>query len=133
MKTRKASKFKLKLETQMQVRGPFCHLTILNLFLAFRKTVLKQDPFPLLGSKSGAVVRAFASHQCDLGSNPGVEAICGLSLLLVLVLSLAPRGFSSGTPVSPLFKNGHISTSFFSSSELLSIPWVNKLQFQFFK
>ena len=143
MKTRKASKFKLKLETQMQVRGPFCHLTILNLFLAFRKTVLKQDPFPLLGSKSGAVVRAFASHQCDLGSNPGVDAICGLSLLLVL--SLAPRGFPPGTPVSPLFKNqhfqipipsgthGHISTSFFSSSDLLSIPWVNKLQFQFFK
>ena len=33
-------------------------------------------------------------------SNPGVEAICGLSLLLVL--SFAPRDFSPGTPVSPL-------------------------------
>ena len=33
------------------------------------------------------------------GSNPGVDAICGLSLLLVL--SLAPRGFSPGTPVFP--------------------------------
>ena len=33
------------------------------------------------------------------GSNPGVEAICGLSLLLVL--SLAPRGFSPCTLVSP--------------------------------
>ena len=31
--------------------------------------------------------------------NPGVDAICGLSLLLVL--SLAPRGFSPGTPVFP--------------------------------
>ena len=30
---------------------------------------------------------------------PGVDAICGLSLLLVL--SLAPRGFSSGTLVFP--------------------------------
>ena len=53
----------------------------------------------LLGSKGGAVVRALASHQCGLGSNPGVDAICRLSLLLVL--SLAPRGFSLGTPVFP--------------------------------
>ena len=30
------------------------------------------------------MVRALASHQCGPGSNPGVEAICGLSLLLVL-------------------------------------------------
>ena len=36
------------------------------------------------GSKGGAVVRALASHQCGPGSNPGVDAICGLSLLLVL-------------------------------------------------
>ena len=46
------------------------------------------------------MVRAFASHQCGLGSNPGVDAICGLSLLLVL--SLAPRGFS--LRFSPLHK-----------------------------
>ena len=26
------------------------------------------------------VIRAFASHQFDLGSNPGVNAMCGLSL-----------------------------------------------------
>ena len=38
-------------------------------------------------------------EQCGPGSNPGVDAICGLSLLLVL--SLAPRGFSPGTPVFP--------------------------------
>ena len=44
-------------------------------------------------------MRALASHQCGSGSNPGVDAICGLSLLLVL--SLAPRGFSPGTPVFP--------------------------------
>ena len=49
------------------------------------------------GIKGGAVVRALASHQCGPGSNPGVNAICGLSLLLVF--SLAPRGFSPGTPV----------------------------------
>ena len=43
--------------------------------------------------------RAFGSHQCGPGLNPGVQAIYGLSLLLAL--SLAPRGFSSGTPVFP--------------------------------
>ena len=37
------------------------------------------------------------------GFNPGVDAICGLSLLLVLFLPL--RGFSPGTPVSPLLRN----------------------------
>ena len=37
------------------------------------------------------------------GTHPGVDAICGLSLLLV-TLSLAPRGFSPGTPIS-LLKN----------------------------
>ena len=52
-----------------------------------------------VASKGGAVVRALASHQCGPGSNPGVDAICGLSLLLVL--SFAPRGFSPGTPVFP--------------------------------
>ena len=51
------------------------------------------------GASDGAVVAALASHQCDASSNPGVDAICGLSLLLVL--SLAPRGFSLGTPVFP--------------------------------
>ena len=51
------------------------------------------------GARDGAVVRALTSHQCGPGSNPGVNAICGLSLLLVL--SLAPRGFSPGTPVFP--------------------------------
>ena len=51
------------------------------------------------GARDGAVVRALASNQCGLGSNPGVDAICGLSLLLVL--SFAPRGFSPGTPVFP--------------------------------
>ena len=45
------------------------------------------------------MVRALAFHQCGPGSNPGVDTICGLSLLLVL--SLAPRGFSPGTPVFP--------------------------------
>ena len=52
-----------------------------------------------MGSKDGAVVRALASHHCGPGPNPGVDTICGLSLSLVLFL--APRGFSPGTPVFP--------------------------------
>ena len=45
------------------------------------------------------MVRALTSHQCGPGSKPGVDAICWLGLLLVL--SLAPGGFSPGTPVFP--------------------------------
>ena len=65
----------------------------------------------LWGSRDGEVVKALASHQCVLGSIPGPGVICGLSLLLVLFL--APRGFSPGTPVfpspqkPPLLKNQH--------------------------
>ena len=61
------------------------------------------------GSKAGAVVRALASHQCGLGSNPNVDAICGLSLLLVL--SLTPRGFSPGTLVFPSPQKPTLSNS----------------------
>ena len=43
------------------------------------------------------VVRAFAFYQCRLGCNHDVDDACGLKLLLVL--SLAWRGFSLGTPV----------------------------------
>ena len=49
--------------------------------------------------RDGVVVRALASQQRGPGSNPGVDATCGLSLLLLL--SFAPRGFSPGTPVFP--------------------------------
>ena len=53
--------------------------------------------FFLFGKQRGEVMRALASHQCGLGSNPGVDFICRLSLMLVL--SLTPRGFSPGIPV----------------------------------
>ena len=45
------------------------------------------------------MVRALVFHQCGLGSNPGINTICELRLLLVLSFSL--RGFSPGTPVFP--------------------------------
>ena len=55
-------------------------------------------------------VRALASHQCGPGSNPCVDAICGLSLLLVL--SLALRGFTRVLRFSPLLKNQHFQLKF---------------------
>ena len=44
-------------------------------------------------------MRALASHQCGPGSTPGPVVMCGLVLLLVLVL--ATRSFSPGSPVFP--------------------------------
>ena len=68
---------------------------LLHTGLVFCQTAIKD----CWGARDGAVVRALASHQRGPGSTPGVDAICGLSL--VLVLSFAPRGFSPGTPVFP--------------------------------
>ena len=82
-------------------------MRVIHFFYSAVKAISKLDyeswtriTFSLcMRSKSGEVVRALASHQCGPGLNPGVQAIYGLSLLLAL--SLAPRGFSSGTPVFP--------------------------------
>ena len=52
------------------------------------------------GSKGGAVVRELASHQYCPSSNPGVDAICGLSFV-VGFLPCSERFFSPGTPVLP--------------------------------
>ena len=88
------------------------------------------------GSKGGAVVRALVSHQCGPGSTPDVDAICGLSLLLVL--SLAPRGFSPGTPVFPSTQKPTLpnSKSIWKARTRFNefvrtpkcAPWVSKLQ-----
>ena len=59
------------------------------------------------GSEGGALVIALASHQCGPGSNLSVEAICGLSLLLVI--SLGSRGFSAGYSGFPLSSQTNIS------------------------
>ena len=90
-------------------------------------------------SKGDTVVRAIASHQCGLGLNPGINAISGLSLLLVL--SLAQRGFSLGTPVllSPqntiLPNSSSIWNAWTRLKEFLRTPKYfvgNKLQFTIF-
>ena len=72
---------------------------LLYLLMVIQSHIIIIYIYPDLESKGVAVVRALASHQCGPGSIPGVDAICVLSLLLVL--SLAPRGFSPGTPVFP--------------------------------
>ena len=79
------------------------NVRILNYFKAVNFLLTKSIDlsslfcFFLFGKQRGAVMRALASHQCGLGSNPGVDAIYRLSLMLVL--SLATRGFSPGIPV----------------------------------
>ena len=52
--------------------------------------------------RDGAVVKALASHRCGPGSIP---VSCGLSLLLVLVLT--PRVFLRVLRFSSLYKNQH--------------------------
>ena len=54
-------------------------------FLKEFKAACKNDNMCNCGSRDGAVVRTLASHQSGSGLIPGVDAICGLGLLLVLV------------------------------------------------
>ena len=58
--------------------------------------------------------QSLVSHQCGPCWDPSIDAICGLSLLLVL--SFLPRGFSPGTPVfpssqKPTFPNSNTTSS----------------------
>ena len=76
-------------------------------------------------SRNGAVVRALASHQCDPGLIQGPGVVCWLSLLLVLVL--APRGFSPGTlvfpsPQKPTFLNSNSIWTQWTKSRLVVVP-----------
>ena len=89
---------------------PFLYLSASFPGLCHKRTRVFNFIYFFRESKGGAVVRELASHQCGPGSNPGVDAICGLSLLLVL--SLSPRGFSPGTsvfpsPLKPTFSNSN--------------------------
>ena len=60
------------------------------------------------GSRDGTVIRALVSHQCGLGLNPGVDPMCGLSLLLVLFAQFS-KGFFAGSPVVLPPKKSNIS------------------------
>ena len=69
-----------------------------------------------IASRDGAVVTAPASQKTGSGAIVGVDAICVLSLLLVLVH--APRDFPPGTPVSPSPPKNNIKFQF----DLESVP-----------
>ena len=56
------------------------------------------------------MVKALASHHCDLGSIPRPSVTCGLSLLLVLVP--APRVFLGVLLLPPSTKNQHSKLQF---------------------
>ena len=58
-------------------------------------------------ARDGAVVRALASHRCGSGSILELDAICGLSLLIVLFSSLPREVFLRVIRFSPLLKNQH--------------------------
>ena len=90
-----------------------------------------------ISSRDGAVVRALVSHQCDSGSIPGLGVTCGLSLLLVLVL--APRGFSLDSPVfpspqKPIFPNSNsiFLLSPYCKAHLIISSW-NYALYKFYK
>ena len=71
-----------------------------------------------------SVVRALSSHQCGSGSNPGVEAICGLCLLFVL--SLAPRGLISPAPGTPVFLSPNSNLIWNAPTRLNEFIWTPK-------
>ena len=89
------------LPLRFSVQGVFSEIIIVK-FLIRRGRWIKGSKGLFFSLKPWGVRvsgRAPASHQCGPGSNRSVDAKCGLSLLLVL--SLAPRGFSAGTLVFP--------------------------------
>ena len=58
------------------------------------------------GERDGAVVRAFASHQCGSASNPGVDAIMWVEFV-VASLFCSERFFSGYSGFPFLLKNQH--------------------------
>ena len=76
------------------------------------------------GSRDGAVVSVLASRQRVPGLIPGPGVICGLSLLLVLFLAL--RGFSPGSPVfSGFLKNQHFQIPIWSGILSSTLSWAS--------
>ena len=68
---------------------PTLHRAQLPLFLRQRELINDihhlHPPYSLGRPGGDTVVRALTSQQCGQGSNPGINAICGLSQLLVLL------------------------------------------------
>ena len=86
-------------------------------------------------SRDGRVVRALPSYQCDPGSIPGPS----VHMWVEFVVGSRPcsEGFSSGFPVclppsktnTPNSNLISCSYTFITSSKLLRVTWVNKLQY----
>ena len=72
-------------------------------------------------SRDGTVVRALTSHLCGLEWIPGLDTICGLSLLLVLFSTLKDFSPSTPKPNTTLNINPHILTLVLSSK---FVVWV---------
>ena len=85
----------------------------------------------ILGSEGGPVFRALASHQYGPGSSPGVDAICELSLLLVLsfvLISFSPGTSVFPTPQKPTLPNSNsIWNARTRFNEILSASLLNNL------
>ena len=84
------------------------------------------------GARNGTELRSLTSHQGGPCSNPCVDTMWGLILLLVLI-SFALRGFSLVLQFSRHLKNQHFQIStrsvmhwhfLTSSSELVSALWI---------
>ena len=83
------------------------------------------------------MVTALTSHQCgQAGSNPGVNAICGLSLFLALSFEVLPHVHEGGGNIYSL-SSSKINTSKFQfdlecidmfKREILSTSWEIELQ-----
>ena len=78
------------------------------------------------GRRDVGVVTVLAYHYCGSGLIPKLGVICWLSLLLVLVL--APRGFSPSTPgfpspQKPTLQNSNLIWEVSPISVMRSIQW----------
>lgn len=80
---------------------------------------LRKVAFHVLGSKPGAVVIAPVSHQCGTGLVPGLEAICGLSLLLVFFVC-SERFFYGFSCFPPSTKTNNCKFQFYLDARP---PW----------
>ena len=98
--------------SQGRARCKFCALynacSVANIPRGVLSTAVNPDTCQIGVDRQIRFWQSFRPHQFGLGSNPGVNAICGLSLSLVL--SLVPRCFLQVSLVFPP-KNLHFQIS----------------------
>ena len=98
--------------SQGRARCKFCALynacSVANIPRGVLSTAVNPDTCQIGVDRQIRFWQSFRPHQFGLGSNPGINAICGLSLSLVL--SLVPRCFLQVSLVFPP-KNLHFQIS----------------------